>query len=954
MKLLMLRLFRLAVIGGACLLAAPWDLAASSAQSAPSASPVNSANLLRNGSFEGGRRYWFETEADPLVQGNAADGDYSLKVPKGVIQSAAFLLAPDRPVTLSFSAKAVAPTTMGWQITPAAREIGVERGETWGLKAKHPLAVGTSWKRFSATFTPHGPQTGFWPRPTYMVQLGDADQPLYLDAVTVAYGAGAGVDGYLPWRPIEAQLETPDLPGYTAPSGNTFGKGATVRLVGSAYNPGNSTRRVTFQWRVMDYEGVKPITAPVERIVTLPPGHTITQTVPMKLSATGMVLTRFSVLENGRILDRSDLPLASLPYPKAATRPDSRERFGASYFGPHSAQLAARLGMAWSRWYPHTKWQDSQPTPDTFHWFDRELDRLESLGISADLVLYGWPKWIMDEGGNPLPRDMRWPAGDPRWDDLTVKTAWDRYIVASVEHYRNRSVIFEIENEPEFDRWDNYQDEYARFTTRTARLIKQTAPNAIVMVDNVYSVPSGLNERWLRRDHGRYVDVISWHDYHEGGLSTGADIQRMRARLKALGASHLQIWFNEGWAYTNTAVDEPAVALTHLNAAQSANAMVSSLAELTVAGQDKTILFHTGYEEHGMSFWDYAGPGTMLWDYYNYPTPLVGAWNTLIHHIGLSEPVAWVRPPGASLCIFQDLRNGRGVCIAYADSAVTADVSLALPVANVVAEDIMGNARPLKGKTLFLPKNGRPVFLYTTDKASGKAWAAELGPLDRQRVGFVSENGALFRLPYTWSGGAEGKTEGNPALWGKRPVWRLDQVWPPDPMNPANYHPLLWREAWWKPASDGSGDQPKAELTESGVRMEFRAATGTPPAERIAGLTFIAPKTGKFTVRGSALLKLWDGDTAVRLTLLKKTDDAVKEIASTPLTRDRATPLPPLMVTLNAGEELVLLPRPQGSAIGGDVTLQGLTIRATGVSLGVLKKSEVKPKSALMLTGVRK
>ena len=29
---------------------------------------------------------------------------------------------------------------------------------------------------------------------------------------------------------------------------------------------------------------------------------------------------------------------------------------------------------------------------------------------------------------------------------------------------------------------------------------------------------------------------------------------------------------------------------------------------MTVAGQEKTIIFHTGYAEHGMSFWDYSGP----------------------------------------------------------------------------------------------------------------------------------------------------------------------------------------------------------------------------------------------------------------------------------------------------------------------------------------------------------
>ena len=68
-------------------------------------------------------------------------------------------------------------------------------------------------------------------------------------------------------------------------------------------------------------------------------------------------------------------------------------------------------------------------------------------------------------------------------------------------------------------------------------------------------------------------------------------------------------------------------------------------------GQEKTVLFHTAYETHGMSFWDYSGPGTMLWDWYDYPLPLVPAWNVLNHHIGTTirhdlPPDSANSPPG--------------------------------------------------------------------------------------------------------------------------------------------------------------------------------------------------------------------------------------------------------------------------------------------------------------------
>ncbi|HEY3319237.1 MAG TPA: carbohydrate binding domain-containing protein [Planctomycetota bacterium] len=170
------------------------------------------ANLLKNGSFEGGARYWFcETDAE-AVRGDAAHGEYALRLPKGLVQSAAFLLQPGKPVTISFSAKADSEMTIGWQCTPCGREIGAKAGMTWGLKGAHSVKIGKEWKRYTATFTPNVAQDGFWPRPTYMLQLGDSDKPVWFDAVTVAYGAGA--DEYVSQREVEVQVNCPELKGY--------------------------------------------------------------------------------------------------------------------------------------------------------------------------------------------------------------------------------------------------------------------------------------------------------------------------------------------------------------------------------------------------------------------------------------------------------------------------------------------------------------------------------------------------------------------------------------------------------------------------------------------------------------------------------------------------------------------------------------------------------------------
>lgn len=894
------------------------------------------ANLLKNGSFEGGKRYWFQAGEASLARGDAAQGEWALQLPqKKYIQSAAFELAPGKAVTISFAARSAAgEATMGWQCAPCAREVASQHKQTWGLRAAHPVKIGPAWRRYAFTFTPTAPQTGLWPRPTYMLQLGEGDRPVLLDAVTVAYGAGESA--YLPRRAVEVQVDSPSLKGYLDDGANILERGQEVTLTGAAANPGAEDRDVTLRWQFIDYEGAAPLGAPVEKKVRIPAGKTVTQSVSMKLAPTGLVLARFSALDaRGAALDSSDLPLTSLPYPKASTRPDWRERFGGSLWGPHVARQQQKIGFAWTRWHPHMNWKDHQPDgPDSWKWYDKELDMLASFGISTHAVLYGKPKWAFADPKDNLPRDMQWAADDPRWDDLSLQTAWDRFVTAAAKHYQGRSLVYEIENEPELDHWDKIKEVYARFTIRTARLIKLADPKARVMVDNVYGIPSALNRVLLERGGGKWIDIISWHDYHEGWLADATAMRRMRNALESLGCGQIEIWFNEGWCYTNTAVDEPAVALTNLSAAQSANATFACVAELTAAGQDKTILFHTGYENHGMSFWDYYGPGTMLWDFYDYPLPTLPAWNVLAHHIGLSERVAFIRPAGANLCVFQDLRNSRGVAIAYADRGAKADARVKLPFPNALAEDIMGNPVKLAGSELVLAKNGRPVILYTSDKLGGKAMAGLLAPLDRKNAGFVDAAAKTFRLPLAWEGTAKGLAQGNPILAEGKPVWRIDQVWPDDPMMAEDYRPMPWSGTAWYPAEHAAGGQPEASIESGALRLAVRGpwgGGGDNGKARIAGLVFIAPEPGVYTVAGQAHSKKWTGGAkAFTLGFYKKDTQRAAKIGEASLPSDDAPVRFEFKAELSAGHELVFLPLMNGQWHNATRTvIEDLEIRRT-------------------------
>jgi len=889
-------------------------------------------NLLRNGSFEGGLLYWHgvSTNHHTLVR-DAKVGTFALRLEKGGVMSAPFVCRRGAEYTVSLDVKGERPCEVHVQMPASAREEAQKAKRLWAREGTQSASVGTEWRRVSFTWPADIPASGFWPNPHYMVQIEPRGGTILVDGVTVVEGR-ASVESYVARRPVEVVAECPDLPGYEGGQANLFRTGAVVRVTGHFSNPSGAVRRLAASWQLIDYEGERPAGPAVRVELTLGPGETVSRSERLTLSRSGCVLARVSVSDaaSGEQIDRSELPLTSLPYPKCASQPDWRERFGGSFAGGVGCiDKLQKIGFGWIRWRPHMNGQDHWPERGApLRFFDRELDEQEARGCSTHCVLYPPPKWIMEKG-HPLPTDMRWPADDPRWDDLAVETVWDTFVKTAVSHYRGRSLVYEIENEPELDPWKGLHAQYVRFTIRTARQIRATDPKAKIMVNNVYGIPSALNAAFFRAGGLRHIDILSWHDYHEGWLADAAAIRRMRQNIDEAGGKHVEIWFNEGWAFSNTAVDEP-IACTRLTSAQSCNAIIDSVAELTANGQDKTILFHVAYEQHGMSFWDYSGPGTMLWDWYSYPLPLVAAWNVLSHHIGVSEAVGFVRPPGANLCVFQDVRNRRGVVIAYADRDAREPVPLELPPfgSPLVAEDIMGNAE-LAPRRLALSSSGRPVILYTQDATSGRALLAALEPLDRRHTGFLSkgEDGALtWRLPAAWDGQAKGSSEGCTVLADNQPIWKLEQVWPPDPRKPANYRAMVWSGTGWTVGEGGFGGQPAAGLKDSALNLATRAAHGSPPQRRFCALVFVAPKTGRYLLAGSAQARIWDGKQKTFLRVLRKNLSDAVEVGRVvvPHSETVALEMPPF--DLNGGDELVLLPEIDGMFAGGDLLLKGLSV----------------------------
>lgn len=891
-------------------------------------------NLIRNGNFEGGMLYWHDHKGKGISE-EGKIGTRALKISGGYVVSAPMILERDQDYTISLWARTGSGKgSVGIGMPPMAREVANESGRIWKAGATKATEIDGNWKRVSVTFRSDVKPNGFWPLPSYGVTIsGSKNSTVLVDGVTVVKGTQATPD-YIPRRPVEVVADPTNLPGYRGAAGNMYKKGATATLDGYVSNPGEKAQELLVRWQLIDYEGTAPLADPVDTKITLAPGETKVVPVSMPLIANGTVLARFAAFNpDGALVDSSEVPITSLPYEKAATEPNYEERFGGSFAGGvECLERMQRIGFGWTRWWANQKWQDYEPEEGQFDWSNDKFEEAFKRGISCHVVLYGWPEWIMDKN-HPLPRDMRWKADDPKWADLSVETAWDRYVKAAVENFRGKSVVFQIANEPGHDKWmkdgNNFAAEYVKFNLRTAKLIKQTDPKAQVSLNNVYLNPSSVNGPLLAAKNFKDFDVWSWHDYHAGRLGDEKTMKRMLTMLKGSNAEDLEVWFTEGWAFTNTLVDQPP-GPTGLTSVESTHAIMQSVAEMTAAGHDKFVLFHLMYGTHGMSFWDYSGPGTMIFDWYDYPTALVGAWNVFNHHIGYSEQIGFLRPPGGNFCVFTDKRNKRGVMIAFADGMAKEDAVVELPVAGLTAEDIQGNPVKLDGKKLTLSKTGRPVVLYTTAGGNGKTLYDALEPMDRKHLGFVTagEGGKkVYRLPDVWDG-EEAKTDkGNPAMNGPKPVWRVDHLFPTDAILPANYKPMVWGNQVWTAPDHSQGGHPSASLKDGDMNFGTMGPwDGEMNFKKQAALSFIVPESGVYHIRATARSKPWNGDRDAYLIVMKRDGQRVGEMKKFTLPPDNSPVVIDVTVDAALGHELVFLTEMPHNNNATNIGLTGLTV----------------------------
>ena len=213
-------------------------------------------------------------------------------------------------------------------------------------------------------------------------------------------------------------------------------------------------------------------------------------------------------------------------------------------FAPAFPQIRA-LGV--QRVRLQTGWQKTEKTKGVydFSWLDAVVDRLLGAGVTPFLSLsYGNRLYCGDERNYPN-------IGNGGVGHIPVVSAeeregWQRYVRATVEHFKDRIDHYEVWNEPDVSVFCQvnmpWPEAYMELLGLTVPVIRAACPNATVISCTARFEAIGT---LLQMGLAEYADIHSFHGYtFYPEVSPGAAKANKLSHYKRL-APHLRLWRGE-------------------------------------------------------------------------------------------------------------------------------------------------------------------------------------------------------------------------------------------------------------------------------------------------------------------------------------------------------------------------------------------------------------------------
>ncbi len=206
------------------------------------------------------------------------------------------------------------------------------------------------------------------------------------------------------------------------------------------------------------------------------------------------------------------------------------EKLDRDVFDPEKAyDKVAATGVKWIRLQSGWARTEKEPGIYDFAWLDSVVDNLTARGLVPWLCLcYG--NGLYDEAA----AKVFGAVGCPPIHTEAQRTAWDRYVRATVERYRGRIGLYEIWNEPDGQWcWKHGVNaaEYGRFAVDTARAIRETDPNAQIAGGSICLRTLDFLNGALQAGMGDWIDYVTFHEYTHAEELVFERVQAIRALL---------------------------------------------------------------------------------------------------------------------------------------------------------------------------------------------------------------------------------------------------------------------------------------------------------------------------------------------------------------------------------------------------------------------------------------
>ena len=191
------------------------------------------------------------------------------------------------------------------------------------------------------------------------------------------------------------------------------------------------------------------------------------------------------------------------------------------YLGPLGVGRA-RLQSGWARCEQKKGRYD-------FKWLDEIVDGVIAQGVKP---------WFCLCYGNPLYCDGGTSLKSAIWSDKPTMNAWCNYVRATVRHFGDRVMTYEVWNEPDGQK-ANTPELLAELVINTAEVIREENPKATILALGLASpnikFAKGVLEILKERNKLHLIDKVSFHAYYPNPDNSTTSIAAFREMVRSYG-----------------------------------------------------------------------------------------------------------------------------------------------------------------------------------------------------------------------------------------------------------------------------------------------------------------------------------------------------------------------------------------------------------------------------------